>query len=78
MASGRLLSILSSLDEAEEWHKQLYTCCQALPGLPPTVRFPLGFGPYLIYVCEKTGSLNIMINCLVYTQKAGFGQESVI
>ena len=29
MASGRPLNILSSLDEAEEWHKQSYIC-----GLP--------------------------------------------
>ena len=41
MASGRPLNILSSLDEAEEWHKQPY-----IRGLPKKFK-PFGLDPYL-------------------------------
>ena len=39
MALGRPLNILSSLDEAEEWHKQPYIC-----GLPKKFK-PFGLEP---------------------------------
>ena len=75
MASGRPLNILSSLDEAEEWHKQPYI--RGLPkkfkpfGLDPppltsghgtTARDPLGWVLFLQSTRDSIRRIYICIN----------------
>ena len=62
MASRRPLNILSSLDEAEEWHKQPY-----IHGLPKKFE-PFGLDPPLLpqVTEQQSGVTNILLFVLLF------------